>query len=309
MSLSNSPSKKLPPNFPSQRVTRKLEIKTADELILRGWQMAAKGEARGNVVFVHGFKDYSERYMNFGNELTKHGYQVFGYDQRGHGRSEGDPLYFPNFDVVTNDLDLAIKNFKRYDNSKPWIVLGHSVGASIVARYCVSRSDGLAGLILSAPALKRMPDLSDYLVGLLKTINYLAPHVGLVDLPNEKFSRDPKIIEEMKNDPLIFDMKIPARSGFGALENMEFIRERIRDAKLPFLILHGTGDQINNIEGSREFFESTPNIPGKQLKIYPVLAHDLLHEPEHLQVESDILNWINIIIQKKSDFSQWAASS
>lgn len=308
MSSTSSSLKKLPPNFPSHRVTRKLEIQTADELILKGWQMAAKGEVRGNIVIVHGFKDYSERYMNFANELTKHGYQVFGYDQRGHGRSEGDAVYFPNFDVVTNDLDLAIKNFKRFDNSKPWIVLGHSIGASIAARYCVSHCDGLSGLILSSPAFKRMPDLPDFLVGLLKTLNYIAPHLRLMNLPSEKFSRDPKITEQIKNDPLFSQVKIPARSGFGALKNMDYIKERIRQTKIPFLILHGTGDEINNVEGSREFFESTPNIPGKQLKIYPVLAHDLLHEPEHQQVESDILNWINIITQKKSDFSSWAPS-
>ena len=274
------------PNFPSNRITRKLEIQTSDGLILRGWQMAAKTDpAKGNVIIVHGFKDYSERYLDFANQLSKNGYQVFAYDQRGHGRSEGDKVYFPNFDVVTDDLDLAIKKFKTFDNQKPWIVLGHSIGGSITVRYTVTHEDGIAGFILSAPALKKMPDLPGFVVGALKATNAIAPHLGVVDLPNEKFSRDPKIVEMMKRDPLIADIKIPARSGVGALENMEFVQENKAKTKIPFLVLHGTGDQINNIEGSREFFEGTPNIPGKQIKIYPVLAHDLLHEPEHQEVE------------------------
>ncbi len=288
------------PTFPSHRITRKLEIETSDGLILRGWQMAPKVEpAKGNVIIVHGFKDYSERYLDFANQLSKNGYQVFGYDQRGHGRSEGDKVYFPNFDVVTNDLDLAIKLFKRFDNQKPWIVLGHSIGGSIAARYSVTHEDGIAGFILSAPALKKMPDLPGFIVSALKATSAIAPHLGMVDLPNEKFSRDPKIVEKMKTDPLIADIKIPARSGNGALENMDFIQENKFKTRIPFLVLHGTGDQINNIEGSREFFEGTPNIPGKQIKIYPVLAHDLLHEPEHQEVEKDILHWINLIAEKR----------
>lgn len=292
------------PNFPSNRITRKLEIMTADELILRGWQMASKLEpAKGNVVIVHGFKDYSERYLDFANELSKNGYQVFAYDQRGHGRSEGDKVYFPSFDIVTNDLDLALKTFKRFDNHRPWIVLGHSIGGSIAARYTVTHEEGIAGFILSAPALKKMPDLPGFVVGALKATNVIAPHLGIVDLPNEKFSRDPKIVEKMKSDPLIADIKIPARSGLGALENMDFVQENKSKTKIPFLVLHGAGDQINNIEGSREFFEGTPNIPGKQLKIYPVLAHDLLHEPEHLEVEKDILHWINLIAGRNTSYS------
>lgn len=292
------------PNFPSNRITRKLEIMTADELILRGWQMASKVEpVKGNVVIVHGFKDYSERYLDFANELSKNGYQVFAYDQRGHGRSEGDKVYFPSFDAVTNDLDLALKTFKRFDNQRPWIVLGHSIGGSIAARYTVTHEDGIAGFILSAPALKKMPDLPGLAVGALKATNVIAPHFGMVDLPNEKFSRDPKIVEKMKTDPLIADIKIPARSGVGALENMDFVQENKSKTKIPFLVLHGAGDQINNIEGSREFFEGTPNIPGKQFKIYPVLAHDLLHEPEHLEVEKDILHWINLIAGRNMNYS------
>lgn len=293
------------PNFPSNRITRKLEILTSDGLNLRGWQMAAKIDpVKGNVIIVHGFKDYSERYLDFANQLSKNGYQVFAYDQRGHGRSEGDKVYFPNFDVVTNDLDLAIKTFKKFDNSKPWIVLGHSIGGSITARYTVTHLDGIAGFILSAPALKKMPDLPGFIVGALKATNAIAPHMGIVDLPNEKFSRDPKIVEKMKTDPLIADIKIPARSGVGALENMDFVQENKAKTKIPFLVLHGTGDQINNIEGSREFFEGTPDIPGKQMKIYPILAHDLLHEPEHQEVEKDILHWINLIADRKQNHQE-----
>lgn len=288
------------PGFPEHRITRRLEIFTKDALTLRGWQLAAAGSAKGNVVIIHGFKDYSERYLDFATELSNNGYQVFAYDQRGHARSDGDRVYFPDFDIVTHDLLLAMQVFKRYDNQKPWIILGHSIGASVAARYALLHDDELAGLIMSAPALKKMPELQGLIASALKTANFFVPHFGIIDLPNEKFSRDPDIVNKMNNDMLITNKKIPARSGVSALENMEYIQENKSKAKIPFLILHGSYDQINNIEGSREFFEETPNIPGKDLKIYPGLAHDLLHEPEHSIVEKDIINWINLISTRKN---------
>ena len=286
------------PVFPGSLVTRRLEIITQDELTLRGWQISAQGKVKGNIVIVHGLKDYSERYLDFASELSHNGFQVFAYDHRGHARSDGDRAYFPDFNCVTNDLLLAMQVFRRYDNQRPWFILSQCIGASISARYTLLHDDMLAGLILIAPALKKMPDLHGIIISIIKLTNFLIPHLGIIELPNEKISSDSKIVKQMKSDQLITNSKIPARTGVGALENMEVIQENKFKIKIPFLILHGSNDKINNIEGSREFFEETPNISGKDIKIYPGLSHDLLHEPEHRMVKNDILNWMNLIITK-----------
>lgn len=276
-------------------INRRIEIVSNDGLILRGWQIESKKKTKGNIVIVHGYKDYAERYLDFANELSNNGYQVFAYDQRGHGRSDGERAYFPDFETVADDLKLAMETFKSYDNQKPWMILGHSIGASVTARYALTNKTELAGYILSAPALKKMPQLQSYMVNALKVTNFLAPHLGVFDIPNENFSRDPVVVEKMKKDPLINHNKVPARSALCALDNMEFVQENKFRADIPFLILHGSHDLINNIEGSREFFDETPNIPGKDMKIYPPLAHDLLHEPEHLKVQQDIIKWMDLI--------------
>ncbi len=281
-------------------IDRRIEIVSNDGLILRGWQIESKKAAKGNIVIVHGFKDYAERYLEFANDLANSGYQVFAYDQRGHGRSDGERAYFPDFETVTDDLKLAMETFKSYDNKRPWVVLGHSIGASVAARYALINEDELAGFILSAPALKKMPQLQSYMVNALKVTNFIAPHLGVLDLPSENFSRDPEVVEKLRKDPLINQNKVPARSALSALDNMEFVQENKFRASIPFLILHGSHDLINNIEGSREFFDETPNIPGKDMKIYPTLAHDLLHEPEHLKVQQDIIDWLDLISGRKN---------
>jgi acylglycerol lipase len=289
------------PSFPHHQITRRFDFVTSDTLTLRGWQMTPKSSIKSNIVIIHGFKDYSERYLDIASKLCEKGHQIFAYDQRGHARSDGARGFFPNFDLVTHDLHLAMHVFRRSDKGgAPWIILGHCIGASIAIRYALSLDNKLAALIISAPALKKMPDFHGFILSALVAANLLAPHMGIIDFPNEKFSRDPEIVSKMNNDMFISNRKIPARSEMGKLNNMEFIQENKSRITIPFLLLHGTNDQINNIEGSREFFEETPKIPGKQLRIYPNLSHDLLHEPEHLVVEKDIFDWLNLTLSNKT---------
>lgn len=282
--------------FPLQRVTRELDFETKDGLKLHGWQIEAQGgEPRGNVVIIHGAKDYSERYLEFAHSLSKTGYQVFGFDLRGYGRSEGERNYFENLDLVIDDVLLAFKTFKRFNNDKPWIVMGHSMGGNIVSRFVIDHGNEVDAFILSAPLLKRMPELNNFVYGVLKFTSTFFPHLALVDLPNKNFSKDSIVVEEMTYDPLINQGNIPARSGVVILKNLEYIEANRDQIKKPFLVLHGESDLVNNIEGSREFFKETGEIEGKELKLYSGVYHDLLHEPEKRLIEGDIISWLNTL--------------
>lgn len=285
--------------FPKNQVSEELDFQTADGLRLHGWRVEAQGGSpRGNVVIVHGSKDYSERYLDFAQNLSRAGYQVFGYDQRGHGRSQGERNYFPRFENVVDDLRLAVIKFKHFDNKMPWFIMGHSMGGNVVSRFAVDYQDQIDGFILSAPLLKRMPALNNFVVGALKFINSFAPHLGMVDLPDKDFSKDRSVVESMIHDPLINHGKIQARSAVEILGNVDYVAANRSDIKIPFLVMHGDHDRVNNIEGSREFFRGTGDIAGKELKIYEGLWHDLLHEPEKKQIESDIISWINTMAIK-----------
>lgn len=280
--------------FDAGQFTREIDIESHDGIMLHGWQVEAQGGmARGNIVIVHGMKDYSERYLDFARELSQAGYQIFGMDLRGLGRSGGDRNYFPHIEDNVDDLDRALKAFKEYDNNQPWIIFGHSAGGNIVARYAIDHQIAIDGFILSAPFLKPMPALNDFIIGALKAINLVAPHTNMVDLPDKDFSKDPKVVEDMINDPLINHTKIPARTGVEILNNCKYIEMNRSVVSIPFLVIHGEIDLVNNIEGTEEFYQNTQNIPGKQIRTYPGLYHDLLHEPEKKLITNDIISWIN----------------
>lgn len=274
------------------RPFKEFAIPTPDHLNLYGWHVSASENVQGNVIIVHGFKDHSERYLNFAYRLANLGYEVFGFDMRGHAKSEGERVYFENMDVLMQDFKTAIKEFKRIENYKPWFLMGHSAGAALTARYALDYPKDLNGFILSAPALMRSPDINFLSEGALRVLSTIAPKTKVVNLPNKNFSRSPEIIESMESDPYIENIRIPARTAAVMLDNMDYVHISRRKNKLPFLVLHSQQDKINDVGGAKDFYAGTPTSPLQEKIIYSSYAHDLLHEPEHTQIENDIIKWL-----------------
>lgn len=271
-------------------------IKARDGLKLYGWHMRAESPVKGNLIIVHGFKDYSERYVELARKLSHEGFEVYAFDLRGHAKSQGERVYFKNLDIVIDDVRLAVEKFKQNDNGRPWIIFGHSAGGGIVSRFIADHPEGFEGFILSAPLLKRAPDLNVVLEKTVRLVDKFAPHFKMVDLPAKKYSRDPKVVDSLRRDPLIHDIKVPAHTAVLLIDNMDYLSRSLKKIKLPFLVLHSQNDQINNVEGAKDFFSGTPGNPKKQLRIYRELSHDLFHEPEHEEVEADTLNWLKRLV-------------
>jgi acylglycerol lipase len=59
----------------------------------------------------------------------------------------------------------------------------------------------LAGLICESFA-HELP-APDFVIAVFKGMGHLAPHAHILHLPNERFSRDPKAVQAMNEDPLI----------------------------------------------------------------------------------------------------------
>ena len=59
---------------------------------------------KGIVFFVHDFTDYIGRNAHVARGFAEHGYDFFGMDMRGHGKSEGMMAYFSNIVDLVDDL-------------------------------------------------------------------------------------------------------------------------------------------------------------------------------------------------------------
>lgn len=258
-------------------------------LFEQSWRPA---QPRAVLVIVHGLKDHSSRYAATAEALAQRGYAVHAFDLRGHGNSAGDRVWVEKFDDYVADLAIFVDRVKAKEPGKPVFVMGHSMGGAIVTTYVLSRKPDIKGMVLSAPALKPGSDVSPFLIGTTRSLSGLFPHLGVLDLKNENFSRDPAVVAALSKDPLVEQGSGPARTAAELLNALETIGKNMEQVKVPFLVMHGTVDKLTNPEGSKEL-QSRAGSTDKTLKTYEGLAHDLLHEPEKAQVLSDLTSWLD----------------
>lgn len=124
---------------------RELEWKTADGLTLRGWLFEPRADVmpRGLVVLVHGKDINRQHFAGEAERFTARGYRVLAYDQRAHGRSQGERTTygFREVDDLRRGLDLI--------GSARVILIGESLGAA-VALQTGARDARVVGVVAGA---------------------------------------------------------------------------------------------------------------------------------------------------------------
>ena len=110
---------------------------STDGVRLHGWIPRPPGPPRGTVLFFHGNAENMGTHVGAVLWLVKEGYQVFAFDYRGYGKSDGTPdIPGVNRDGVAA-LDLAFHLQGGEDGGV--VVFGQSLGGAIAA-YAVAHS-------------------------------------------------------------------------------------------------------------------------------------------------------------------------
>ena len=115
--------------------------------------------ARGNVVIVHGFTEFAEKFREMAYYFVKNGFNAFAIDNRGHGHSyrmqgSTETVRIDKFSDYIDDLDAFVnKIVKPYADNIPMYIFSHSMGGGIAARYIQVHNDVFEKAILSAPMI------------------------------------------------------------------------------------------------------------------------------------------------------------
>ena len=259
-------------------------------LFERRWQPA--GEPRAEVLLVHGFVEHGGRHAATAASLTRRCYAVSVMDLRGHGKSAGARCFVSSFDEYVNDLDAHYDRVVCRAKGKPVFVLGHSLGGLIAVLWTIRRQPKSSGLILSGPALQVRPQLFPWLRHLARAGSTLFPRLRLVRMGGRKISRDPAIVAQFRDDPLVFHGRFPVRTGAEILRAGRLVRAQFEQVRAPLLILHGAADRVADVEASQALFQRA-EATDKTLCLYPELYHEVLNEPEKERVLADLVQWLD----------------
>ena len=264
-------------------------------LFARVWD-ALEAPPRAAVVIVHGFKSHSGLYDWPASEFIRRGLSVYAMDMRGHGKSEGERFFVDKFTDYVDDLGKFISLVKTREPGLPLFLLGHSAGGVVGCLYALEKQSELSGFICESFAHEvPAPNLA---LTLLKGLSRIAPHAHVLNLKDEDFSRDPKFVARMKNDPLIVHSPGASKTIAEMVRADERLREAFPGITLPLLILHGTADRATLMSGSQRFFEQVGSTD-KTLKLYPGHFHDLLNDLHHERVMADVVEWITTRVPRR----------
>jgi alpha-beta hydrolase superfamily lysophospholipase len=272
-------------------------------LHLHAWPRPA-GPARGTVLIVHGLGEHGGRYTHVAAHLAAHGWAVIGYDQRGHGRSGGPRGGLPADDSLLVDLGRVIDHARARSagaGASPLVVLGHSMGGLVVARY---GAEALAStfatapapwwqpvdaLVLSSPALD--PGMSAAQKLLLAVAAPLAPNLALGNgLDPAWVCSDPAVVRAYIADPLTHDRITPRLARF-IVDGGVRVRGLAARWATPTLLLYAGADRCVAPGGSDAFVAAAPAAVVQSHR-YDGFSHEIFNEPGQAAVLADLTTWL-----------------
>jgi alpha-beta hydrolase superfamily lysophospholipase len=211
---------------------------TVGRVQVRRW---ASENPRRLVVLVHGYGEHIGRYEHVAQALVARGADVVGPDHIGHGQSPGEPALVEDFEPIVDDLRLVVEDAR---GELDVVMVGHSMGGLIAARYAQRDREDLAGLVLSGPAVGLSPVFATWLE---------APPSDPID--GAMLSRDPAVGVAYANDPLVYHggWKRATLEAFMAAD--QAIADGPGFGDLPLLYVHGAEDPLVPVDLARPVVE------------------------------------------------------
>jgi alpha-beta hydrolase superfamily lysophospholipase len=237
---------------------------------------------------VHGYGEHVGRYEELAGVLGAHGAAVFGPDHQGHGKSSGERVLIEDFEDVVTDVHAVAELVRGAHPGVPLVMIGHSMGGLIAARFAQRYGDELAALVLSGPVIGAWE-----LPGALLALDEIPD----TPISPASLSRDPGVGAAYTADPLVWHgpMKRPTVEAFA--RTLETVSQGGGLGRLPLLWLHGDDDRLVPLAGSRIGVEE---IKGERFseRIYAGARHEVFHETNKAEVFADVTDFVDDVLTR-----------
>lgn len=262
-----------------------------DNIVIQDWPLDSGAKLRGVIILVHGLGEHAGRYAHVAEQLNRWGFAVRGYDQCGHGESGGLRGSLPTDTRLLDDLaDIVDSTRARMPKDTPLIVLGHSMGGLVAARFVSLAMRPVDGLVLSSPALD--PGLNAVQKMLLAVLPKFFPNLRVGNGLNADFiSHDPAVVAAYRADSQVHDRisgrlgRFIATAGLGVLAVAP-------NWSVQTLLLYAGDDRLLNPEGSRRFAAAAPAGVVKAV-CFESLYHEIFNELDAKPVFAALKQWLD----------------
>ena len=270
---------------------------SGDNLALQEWPLPDGVAPRGVVLIVHGLGEHAGRYDALGQFLVQRGFSVRAYDHFGHGQSSGRRGTLSSNTRLLDDLDdMVDATRERMHNAglspkTPLILLGHSMGGLVAARFVSQRAAKVDALVLSSPALDAGMSAAQKV--LLWIAFRLFPDLPLGNgLKAQFISHDADVVKAYIDDPQVHD-RISARLAQFIASAGPATLAAAPQWTVPTLLMYAGDDRLLAADGSRRFAQAAPSGVVTS-HCWEGLWHEIFNErePERSQVFDMLGAWL-----------------
>jgi alpha-beta hydrolase superfamily lysophospholipase len=242
-----------------------------DDIAYRVWPNPTP---RQLVVLVHGYGEHVGRYEHVADFLVARGAVVAAPDHVGHGHSGGERVLVTDYEAVVEDLHTVIERVRVDHPGLALVLVGHSMGGMIAARYAQRFREELAALVLSAPVLGSWSAATDML--------------GADEIPDEPLdvstlSRDPEVGRAYAADELVWHGPFKRPTLEALARALRTIGDGPTLGDLPTLWLHGEEDQLVPVAETRTGIEQL-GCENLVEHVYPGARHEVFNETNRDEV-------------------------
>jgi alpha-beta hydrolase superfamily lysophospholipase len=172
----------------------------------------------------------------------------------------------------------------------PLILLGHSMGGLVAARFVALRRRPVDALVLSSPALD--PGLSAVQKFLLAIVPNIAPNLRVGNgLDASYISHDPATVAAYRADPLVHD-RICGRLAKFIADGGPAVVARAAQWTVPTLLMYAGADRLVNPAGSRAFAAAAPKAVVTS-HCFEEHYHELFNELDREPVFAVLQQWLD----------------
>jgi alpha-beta hydrolase superfamily lysophospholipase len=257
---------------------------TRGTIVTRIWDTDAPRYA---AVLVHGYGEHIGRYEYVADFLNRHGATVYGPDHMGHGRSHGERVVITDYEDVVTDVHTVAERARADHPGLPIVLIGHSMGGMIAARYAQRHGSDLAALVLSGPVIGSWEPTTSLLE---------LDSIPFVPIDVTTLSRDPDVGRAYADDPLVWHgpFKRPLVEALAAC--LATINGGGRLGDLPTLWVHGLEDELVPVEPSRIGVYAVRGHVFAE-RVYPGARHEVFNETNKDEVLGDVAGFIDQVLK------------
>jgi alpha-beta hydrolase superfamily lysophospholipase len=265
-----------------------LKAEDGTKLFVRRYQPHSR-DADRSVILVHGMAEHGQWYQHVAESMVARGWNVVLPDLRGHGRSGGASMHVDDFAEYVGDLRRVFEaSGLRSQNT---VIVGHSMGGLISARFVQQHPHCVSALALLSPLLGTRVQISPLTVAVAWLISLIRPHCRFRKrIRLEDSTRNQDAIVRAHADPLL-RKSVTAAWYFAMRHALRTVWELAEQISCPVLVMQAGSDLIVDPAAPHGWLKRVGSAD-KAIRIFPDHYHELLNENDWSNTLADLLDWL-----------------